>query len=128
MIKIKRILFIVVFAVFVLPSTSQTLIHPKGSFLGYHPFDTKNRDLFDENALDANYQWVFEPNVMVSVETYLRGTKLSWRFMPGFYVDGAAQPALFFHVGIKYRILQIFRSSFDLAVGPTYNFRQDWHK
>ncbi|MGM0651124.1 MAG: hypothetical protein ACQES1_11550 [Bacteroidota bacterium] len=106
---------------------AQTLLHPKGSFLGFHPLDTQNRDLF-ENALDANAQWVVEPNVMLSVETYLRGTQLSWRFMPGFYVDAAAQPAMFFHVGIKYRFLQILRSSFDIAVGPTYNFREDWHK
>ncbi|MFW5805192.1 MAG: hypothetical protein ACOCVX_01570 [Bacteroidales bacterium] len=127
MIKTKRILVIVLFAVLILPCTAQTLIHPKGSFLGFHPLDTKNRHLY-ENALDANAQWVVEPNVMVSVETYLRGTQLSWRFMPGFYVDAAAQPALFFHAGIKYRFLQIFRSSFDIAVGPTYNFRQDWHK
>ncbi len=96
---------------------AQTMIHPKFGGLGYHGFETPNRVLY-ENALHANKQWVVEPAVMVSVETYLRGTQLSWRFMPGFYVDAAAQPAMFFHAGLKLRILQIFRSSFDIAAGP----------
>jgi len=123
-----RILLIGIIALFGMQSIqAQTMIHPKFGGLGYHPFETPNRVLY-ENALDANQQWVVEPAVMVSVETYLRGTQLSWRFMPGFYVDGAARPAMFFHAGLKFRFLQIFRSSFDIAAGPTYNFRQDWHQ
>ncbi|MFO7879736.1 MAG: hypothetical protein ACQES0_07355 [Bacteroidota bacterium] len=125
--KSFRHIIVVLVLVSGLTGKAQTLLHPKISGLGFHPFETENRPLY-ENALDANAQWVVEPNFMLSVETYLRGTQLSWRFMPGVYVDAAAVPALFFHAGLKLRVLQIYRSSFDIALGPTYNFRKDWHK
>ncbi len=108
--------------------TSQTLLHLKAAPVAYHPFTSPNKPHLYENKIDANGNWVVEPCVMLSIETYLRGTKLSWRFMPGFYSDVLSQPAMFFHLGIKYNFLQIWRSSFDIAVGPTLNIRQDWHK
>jgi hypothetical protein len=111
-----------------LPAKAQTLIHPKFAPLGYHHFDSPNKPFLYENRIDANGNWVVEPNVMLSIETYLRGTKLSWRFMPGFYSDALSQPAMFFHIGLKYNFLQIWRSSFDIAIGPTLNFRENWNR
>jgi hypothetical protein len=107
---------------------SQTLLHPKIAPIGFHPFESPNQPRLYENKIDFNGKWVVEPNIMLSVETYLRGTKLSWRVMPGFYTDALSQPAMFIHVGLKYSFLQIWRSSFDIAAGPTLNFREDWNK
>ena len=121
----KKILFVLILFAS-LGTYAQTMLHPKISGIGFHPFKTENRSLFDENAIDANTQWIVEPGLMLSIETYIRGTQLSWRFMPGFYNDATAQPALFFHLGLKLRLFRIYRSSLDIAIGPTYNFRETW--
>lgn len=126
--EVKHIVWILAFVFVSTLLHAQTIIHPKLSGIGYHPFESPNKPQLYENSIDANANWVVEPNLMVSIETYLRGTKLSWRVMPGFYSDVISQPAMFIHVGLKYKFLQIWRSSFDIAVGPTLNFREDWNQ
>lgn len=107
---------------------AQTLIHPKVAIVGLHPFDSRNKPTLHENKIDANGNWVVEPNIMVSIESYIRDVKFSWRFMPGFYTDALSQPAMFFHAGLKLRVFQIWRSSVDIAAGPSYNFRKSYQK
>lgn len=124
----KRAILILILCCMGFYLNAQTIIHLKFAPIGYHPFESPNKPHLYENSIDGNGNWVVEPNAIVSLETYLRGTKLSWRLMSGFYSDALSQPAMFVHLGLKYQFLQIWRSSFDIAVGPSLNFREDWNK
>ena len=105
--------------------SAQTLIHPKISFMGIHPFDEINSNLFD-NRIDANSVFVIEPAVMVSIETMISGENFSWRIMPGFMSDAAAKPAFFVHLGLKLKLFNTWRHSFHVAAGGAILGRRLW--
>lgn len=107
------------------PIFSQTTIQAKFSALGIHPFDSRNKHLY-ANTLDANANFTVEPMVIIPIETFIRGDFLSWRIAPGLLADAAGQPAFFIHLGLKRRIVQIWRNSFSLAIGGNLYGREIW--
>lgn len=104
---------------------SQTTIQGKFGFIGIHPFESPNKHLYD-NTIDANKNFTVEPMLMVPIETFIRGDHFSWRIAPGFLTDAVGNPAMFIHLGLKHRIIQIYRNSVTLAVGGNLYGRERW--
>lgn len=125
----KKFLLFLLFTLAVLllvkPLLSQTTIQGKFSLLGVHPFDSRNSHLY-ANTIDANGNFTVEPMIIVPIETFIRGDFLSWRFAPGILADAAGQPAFFMHLGLKRRIIQIWRNSVSLALGGNLYGREIW--
>ncbi|NLA23527.1 MAG: hypothetical protein GX879_01030 [Bacteroidales bacterium] len=104
---------------------SQTMLHPKFSFVGIHGFSEPNRHLF-ENKIDAEAWFVTEPALMFSIETLIYDEILSLSFMPGFYNDAVSKPALFFAVSLKMRLFQSWRNSMYVSAGGSILGRERW--
>lgn len=125
--KIKYITVILIILLFSQKLFSQTTIQLKLSGLGIHPFNSLNSHLYD-NTLDENGIFSVEPMIIVPIETFIRGDFLSWRFAPGLLVDAVGNPAFFIHLGLKRRIVQVWRNSFSLAVGGNLYGREIWSR
>lgn len=108
-------------------SFSQTTIQGKFSLIGIHPFDDPNKPLYD-NTLDANRNFTVEPMLMVPIETFIRGDFFSWRIAPGLLVDAVGNPAFTIHLGLKHRVLQLFRNSISIAAGGNLYGREVWSR
>ncbi|MDD2636631.1 MAG: hypothetical protein PHW82_14150 [Bacteroidales bacterium] len=119
----------IIFAsIFVLMSSfmmSQSTLQLKLSLLGLHPFDETNSHLF-ENRLDANGIFITEPGLIFSFENFLRSDTFAWRGMFGFFSDAASKPAIFLHLGVKQRLVQIWRNSFSICAGGNLYGRNLW--
>ncbi len=105
--------------------SSQSTMQFKLSVLGVHPFEESNSHLF-ENRFDANGIFIFEPCLIFSYESYLLSDTFSWRGMFGGINDAASKPAIFFHLGVKQRIIQIWRNSFSIGLGGNLYGRDSW--
>lgn len=125
----RNIIMKIIFAnIFVLMSTllmSQSTLQLKLSVLGIHPFNETNSHLF-ENRLDANGVFITEPGLIFSFENFLRSDTFAWRGMFGFFSDAASKPAIFLHLGVKQRIVQIWRNSFSVCAGANLYGRDLW--
>ncbi len=123
--KYLSILFLLIFVIICNLSFSQTTIQAKLAGIGIHPFDSKNSHLY-HNTIDANGIFNVEPMLMIPIETFIRGDYLSWRFVPAFLSDAVGYPAFFLHLGLKQRIVQIWRNSFSIAAGGNLYGREIW--
>ncbi|MDD4217391.1 MAG: hypothetical protein PHZ24_08675 [Bacteroidales bacterium] len=125
----RNIIMKILFAsIFVLISTllmSQSTLQLKLSVLGMHPFTETNSHLF-ENRIDANGIFITEPGLIFSFENFLRSDTFAWRGIFGFFSDAASKPAIFLHLGVKQRILQIWRNSFSICAGGNLYGRDVW--
>ncbi len=125
-IAIKKILLLsLFFSVFGMIASAQSTMQVKLSLLGVHPFQEKNSHLF-ENRLDQNGVFVLEPSIMLGYESFLLGDIFSWRGILGFTSDAASKPGLFLHIGVKQRLVQIWRNSISIAVGGNLYGRDSW--
>lgn len=97
-------------------SLGQTTLQLKFSPLGMHFFNEPNRPNF-ENRIDSNANFVFEPCVILGVETYLVSDILCFRGNFGGLSDAVSKPGLFLQLGLKVRLFQIYRNSLSIGVG-----------
>lgn len=89
-----------------------------------HPFKESNVEFFDENKIDANAIFILEPMVVIGLETFLYADELNLRFMFGGLSDAVSKPALFFQVGLKYKIFQVYRSCLAVGAGVAFYGRE----
>ncbi len=127
MIKIKIKIFVIILAISTLPiaANAQATIQFKFAPIGIHPFNETNSQLF-ENRLDANGIFIAEPCFIFIYETYLRSDTFSARAMFGFLSDAASKPGIFFHLGVKQRLVQIWRNSLSIGIGGNLYGRSTW--
>ncbi|MDR2011128.1 MAG: hypothetical protein LBQ22_11685 [Bacteroidales bacterium] len=104
---------------------SQTILIAKFSPVGIHPFNEKNSHIF-ENKFDSNGIFVTEPCLILGGETLLREDVFSIRYLLGGMSDAASKPAFFIHAGVKYKFVQIWRSSFAIGAGINLYGRERW--
>ncbi|MCK9254237.1 MAG: hypothetical protein GX793_05785 [Bacteroidales bacterium] len=104
---------------------SQSTIQLKFSPVGIHPFNETNKHLFD-NKIDDKAIFVTEPFFLFSYESYLSGDSFAFRAMLGFLNDAAAKPALTLHIGLKQRLVQVWRNSFSIGAGANLYGRSLW--
>jgi hypothetical protein len=120
---------VLIFSIFLLINVSkaQTTIQMKFSPMSLHPFDNNNKHLF-HNTIDANGIFSVEPMFILPIETYISGDILSWRIAPGFLSDAVGFPAMFIHLGLKRRLIQMWRNSISLAIGGNLYGREIWSR
>ncbi|HNQ68952.1 MAG TPA: hypothetical protein PKN32_11270 [Bacteroidales bacterium] len=125
--KNKRISFFVIIILLAFGSDSfaQSTLQLKFTPIGIHPFNEKNSHLF-ENRIDANGIFVTEPCFIFSFEKFLRSDTFAWRGMFGFLSDAASKPALFLHLGVKQRLIQVWRNSLSIGIGGNLYGRESW--
>ncbi len=116
------VLFLIVMGIGVF---AQSTIQMKLSLMGVHPFEEKNSHLF-ENRIDENGIFILEPSLILAYESYLLSDVLSWRGMFGFISDAASKPGIFLHLGLKQRLVQIWRNSISIGVGGNLYGRDSW--
>jgi len=121
--KIVLILLVVIGSTYA--GMSQSTIQFKLAMLGVHPFDEKNSQLF-ENKIDANGVFITEPAIIVGYESFLLADVFAWRGMFGFVIDAASKPAIVLHLGVKQRLVQIWRNSISIGVGGNLYGRDSW--
>ena len=63
---------------------------------------------------------------MLCYESFLSSDTFSWRVFGGFLSDAASKPALLLHVGLKQRLVQVWRNSLSLGIGGNLYGRQLW--
>ncbi len=97
-------------------SLGQTTLQFKFSPLGMHFFNEPNKSNF-ENRIDSNSNFVFEPCVILGVETYLVSDILCFRGNLGGLSDAVSKPGLFLQLGLKVRLFQVYRNSLSIGVG-----------
>lgn len=122
---IKIFVSILVICAISLTANAQSTIQFKFAPLGIHPFNEKNSLLF-ENRIDANGVFITEPCFILVYETYLRSDTFSARAMLGFLSDAASKPGFFLHLGVKQRIVQIWRNSLSIGLGGNLYGRDSW--
>ncbi|MCF0206026.1 MAG: hypothetical protein HUK15_01235 [Bacteroidales bacterium] len=93
--------------------------------MGFHFFKEPNKQLF-ENSIDANSIFVFEPCVMLGVETYLVSDILCFRAHFGGLNDAASKPGLFLQAGLKVRLFQVYRNSLSFGAGLMLYGHERW--
>lgn len=125
--KFKRISFFIIIILLSLKYNlnAQSTLQLKFTPIGIHPFNEKNSHLF-ENRIDANGIFVTEPCFIFSFENFLRSDTFAWRGMFGFLSDAASKPALFLHLGIKQRLVQVWRNSLSIGIGGNIYGRESW--
>ena len=124
--KLYKYIYVLIIAIIsCISSYSQTTIQAKIAFIGIHPFDTKNSHLY-HNIIDANGIFNVEPMLMVPIETFIRGDFFSWRVAPAFIVDAVGNPAFTIHLGLKNRLVQIWRNSIAISYGGNLYGREIW--
>lgn len=119
---LHTILFLVGFSII---GYTQSTLQIKFSPLGIHPFTETNSHLF-ENKIDANGLFVTEPCFILSYESFLRADTFAFRAMFGFLNDAVAKPGIFLHVGVKQRLLQVWRNSISIGLGGNLYGRDSW--
>jgi hypothetical protein len=120
-------IFLIVLFVTMISSVmiAQSTLQLKLSFIGLHPFKEKNEHLF-ENRIDANGLFVTEPCLILAYENFLLSDTFSWRGMFGFISDAASKPGMFLHLGVKQRLVQVWRNSISVGVGGNLYGRDSW--
>lgn len=106
-------------------SVAQSTLQLKFAPIGVHPFQDPNSHLF-ENRIDANGIFITEPCFVLAYQSFLSGDTFSWRAMSGFVIDAASKPAMFLHLGVKQRVVQIWRNSISIGVGGNLYGRDSW--
>ena len=122
---IFKIFFFFLCLTFLVNVFSQSTIQLKFSPIGIHPFNETNKHLFD-NKIDENAIFVTEPLFLLCYESYLREDSFAFRGMFGFLNDAAAKPAITLHLGLKQRLVQIWRNSFSVGAGFNLYGRGLW--
>lgn len=125
----KLVLYIILYSVVQLYSHSisgQVVANLKLGYLGIHPGENLNADLY-ENALVPAGTIVVEPSVWIGLEYFMREDYLSFQVYQGFLSDAAARSAGFTFVGFKRRFWRVYRSSFYIEFGTSFSFRQNWN-
>lgn len=87
--------------------------------------ESKNSALYTR-TLDSTGNFSFEPGMLMSYENFFGNQTISIKFMQGFYNDCTGSFAMLSHVGIRFRLLQKFKHSLNVGIGPTLFIRQDW--
>jgi len=131
--KIKKIIFefkkvfLLIYLILCIAffSFTQSTIQLKFTPVGVHPFNEINSQLH-ENRIDANGNFVVEPCFILSYESFLYSDTFAWRGMFGFLSDAASKPAIIMHLGVKQRLVQIWRNSVSLCAGLNLYGRQLW--
>jgi hypothetical protein len=77
--------------------------------------------------LDAKGMFILNPGVAFSYDWQAR-KNVFWRAAAGYYGDCALLNAGYLHFGFRWEALRFGRHSFNGGLGPTFFFRQDWHR
>jgi hypothetical protein len=92
----------------------------------YHP----NGGSMPQNnpwKLDPEAKFLLNPGVALSYDVYFK-KHVFWRTAAGYYGDCALLNAGYLHFGFRWEALRFGRHSFNGGFGPTFFFRQDWHR
>jgi hypothetical protein len=92
-------------------------LHPNGGSLPQNnPWKLDPKATFLINpGVALSYDWQYNKNVF-------------WRAAVGYYGDCALLHAGYLHIGFRWEALRFGRHSFNGGLGPTFFFRQDWHR
>lgn len=123
--RFLKILFIATILLLSYNLKSQSTIQLQFTPIGIHPFTETNLHLF-ENKIDANGLFIIEPCLILGYDNFILEDILSWRCKLGFLNDAAAHPAFLLHLGLKQRIIQIWRNSFAVGLGLNLHGRESW--
>ena len=126
MIKTLHILTIIL-SLFAITANSQSTIILRGTALGYHPFSDVNRELYKENKIDANANFIVEPGIIIGMEKYIRGNFLSLQLLSGMYSDAAAMQAGFTSLSFRRQFYHKYKHHFSASLGGALLYRKDWH-
>jgi hypothetical protein len=96
--------------------------------LSIHPFGEKENAHLMPNKLDPSGYFVMNLGGIISYEKFVVEDALSFKFALGLYADCAAQLGGFLHAGIRAKIFKIKKHSLYGGIGPTFIFRENWHK
>jgi len=123
---LRKISFLlIVFTIVTTFASAQSTIQIKFSPIGIHPFTEINGHLF-ENRIDENGIFITEPCLILSFENFLRSDTFAWRGMFGFISDAASKPGIFLHLGLKIRLVQVWRNSISIGFGGNLYGRDSW--
>jgi len=95
--------------------------------LSVHPRGAINANLM-KYKLDDDGVFVFNPGTILSFEKFLYKNIFSAKIAQGLYADCARQFAGMSHIGLRGRIFQTEKHSFNGGIGPTFFFRKNWQK
>jgi hypothetical protein len=124
-----KFLFIIFFTFFLVIylSAQQFTVGIKLTGLSVHPGGATNANLM-KYKLDDNAIFVFNPGVILSFEYFFYKDIFSIKIGQGLYADCANQFAGLTHIGLRGRIFEIGKHSFNGGIGPTIFFRKNWYK
>ena len=94
--------------------------------LTYHPSGGIFTELYPR-AFDDEAYFVANIGAVAKYDIYL-DNKWFIRSLVSLYKDCADVLAGHLHIGIRREFLNIGKHSFNLGLGPTFLFRQDWHR
>lgn len=93
--------------------------------ISINPTDTRNSALY-QNKLDADGMFILEAGIMASHQVFLGNTHTSIEIIAAVHHDCTEKIAGFINFGIHRKLVQYYKHSFTIGIGPTIFLRQDW--
>jgi len=124
---IKNICFFLI--AFILISLTQ--LHAQTNFslklttVSYFFIQDKNQALFTNKFVD-NLDVLYEPGLVLSFEQFIKDDYVSLKLVDGIYYDCTGNIGGYTHLGLRLRLYSKYKHSFNIGVGPTIYYRQDW--
>lgn len=74
------------------------------------------------SSYQIQFDYVFEPGILLSYQLYSDAARYSIKFFQGMYQNSAASTSGFTSVMLKYEIYQYYKHNWNIGIGPTLHY------